>query len=59
VANYLYHLAQAFHAFYHQVPVLQATDEGLRQSRMGLVRAAAQVMQSGLGLLGIQVPERM
>jgi arginyl-tRNA synthetase len=59
VANYLYHLAQAFHAFYHQVPVLQATDEGLRQSRMELVRAAAQVMRTGLGLLGIQVPERM
>jgi arginyl-tRNA synthetase len=59
VANYLYHLAQTFHAFYHQVPVLQATDEGLRQSRMELVRAAAQVMRVGLGLLGIQVPERM
>jgi arginyl-tRNA synthetase len=59
VANYLYHLAQAFHAFYHQVPVLQATDEGLRQSRMELVRAVAQVMRTGLGLLGIQVPERM
>ena len=59
VANYLYHLAQTFHAFYHQVPVLQATDEALRQSRMELVRATAQVMQTGLGLLGIQVPERM
>jgi len=59
VANYLYHLAQTFHAFYHQVPVLQATDEALRDSRMALVRATAQVMQTGLGLLGIQVPERM
>jgi len=59
VANYLYHLAQTFHAFYHQVPVLQATDEALRRSRMELVRATAQVMQTGLGLLGIQVPERM
>jgi arginyl-tRNA synthetase len=59
VANYLYHLAQTFHAFYHQVPVLQATDEALRRSRMELVRATAQVMWTGLGLLGIQVPERM
>ena len=59
VANYLYHLAQTFHAFYHQVPVLQATDEALRESRMDLVRATAQVMRTGLGLLGIQVPERM
>ena len=53
------HLAQTFHAFYHQVPVLQATDEALRDSRMELVRATAQVMQTGLGLLGIRVPERM
>lgn len=59
VANYLYHLAQTFHAFYHQVPVLQAADDGLRQSRMELVRATAQVMRTGLGLLGIRVPERM
>jgi arginyl-tRNA synthetase len=59
VANYLYHLAQTFHAFYHQVPVLQASDEALRHSRMELVRATAQVMRTGLGLLGIQVPERM
>jgi arginyl-tRNA synthetase len=59
VANHLYYLAQTFHAFYHQVPVLQATDEALRDSRMALVRATAQVMQTGLGLLGIRVPERM
>lgn len=59
VANYLYHLAQTFHAFYHQVPVLQATDEALRHGRMELVRATARVMRTGLDLLGIQVPERM
>ncbi|MGH2399562.1 MAG: arginine--tRNA ligase [bacterium] len=59
VANYLYQLAQVFHAFYHQVPVLQAEDEALRDSRMELVRATATVMRTGLGLLGIRVPERM
>lgn len=59
VANYLYQLAQIFHAFYHEVPVLQAEDEDLRRSRMELVRATATVMRTGLGLLGIRVPERM
>src|SRR3990170_258526 len=59
VANYLYHLAQTFHTFYHQVPVLQAEDDALRDSRMGLVRATAQVMRTGLGLLGIPGPEGM
>jgi len=59
VANYLYQLAQVFHAFYHEVPVLQAEDEALRDSRMELVRATATVMRTGLGLLGIGVPDRM
>lgn len=59
VANYLFQLAQMFHAFYHEVPVLQAEDDDLRGSRMRLVHAVATVMRIGLGLLGIRVPERM
>lgn len=59
VANYLYALAQAFHPFYHEVPVLQAGEEPLRRSRLQLVAGIAAVMQTGLGLLGIRVPERM
>lgn len=59
VANYLYALAQTFHAFYHEVPVLQAGEEALRRSRLQLVAGIATVMQTGLGLLGIRVPERM
>ncbi len=59
VANYLYGLAQAFHAFYHEVPVLQAPDPALRASRARLVAGVATVMRTGLGLLGIRVPERM
>ncbi len=59
VATLLLTLAQAFHAFYHEVPVLQAEDEALRHSRMQLVAGVATVMRAGLGLLGIRVPERM
>ncbi len=59
VANYLFALAQAFHAFYHDVPVLQADDDALRRSRMQLVAGVAAVMRIGLGLLGVRVPERM
>lgn len=59
VANYLFHLAQQFHVFYHNVPVQKAEDEHLRASRMSIVQGAAQVMRTGLGLLGIGVPERM
>jgi arginyl-tRNA synthetase len=59
VANYLFQLAQLFHAFYHEIPVLQAEDAELRRSRQLLVEAAATVMRTGLDLLGIRVPERM
>jgi arginyl-tRNA synthetase len=59
VANHLFHLAQQFHAFYHEVPVLQADDAALRAGRLQLVSAVAAVMRTGLGLLGIGVPERM
>src|SRR2546428_217338 len=59
VANYLFTLAQVFHGFYHDVPVLQADTEALRRSRLQLVAGAAAVMRIGLGLLGVRVPERM
>jgi len=59
VANYLFQLAQLFHTFYHEIPVLQAEDEDLRRSRQHLVGGAATVMRTGLDLLGIRVPERM
>jgi len=59
VANYLFALAQAFHGFYHDVPVLQADSAALRRSRVQLVAGVATVMRTGLGLLGIGVPERM
>ena len=59
VATFLLSLAQAFHGFYHEVPVLQAEDAPLRQSRLQLVGGVASVMRCGLDLLGIRVPERM
>lgn len=59
VATFLLSLAQAFHGFYHEIPVLQAEDAPLRQSRLQLVGGVATVMRRGLDLLGIRVPERM
>jgi len=41
------------------VPVLQADSDALRRSRVQLVAGVATVMRTGLGLLGIRVPERM
>ena len=56
ICTYLYELAQEFSRFYEAVPVAGSVRE---QERVELVRADLAVMQHGLGLLGIEIPEEM
>ncbi len=56
---YLYGLASTFTTFYERCPVLRASDETTRQSRLVLAETTARVLAEGLGLLGIEAPERM
>jgi arginyl-tRNA synthetase len=58
LANYLFELANSFHAFYEACPVLKS-EEPARSSRLALCELTARVLQSGLDLLGIKVPEKM
>ncbi len=58
LANYLFELANSFHAFYEACPVLKS-EEPARGSRLALCDLTARVLQRGLDLLGIKVPERM
>jgi arginyl-tRNA synthetase len=58
LAAYLFDLASAFTAFYEQCPVLTA-EPATRDSRLALAGLTLRVLQTGLGLLGIPVPERM
>jgi arginyl-tRNA synthetase len=59
LCTYLFDLAQDFTAFYEACPVLRAEDEQLRQSRLALCDLTARVLHRGLGLLGIDAPDRM
>ncbi|MDX1377219.1 MAG: arginine--tRNA ligase [Anaerolineales bacterium] len=59
MAAYAYDLANAFHSFYHAVPVLQTEDENIRNARMQLVAASKQVIANALRLLDIQAPDMM
>jgi len=59
MAAYAYELANAFHSFYHAVPVLQSENEDIKQARLRLVAAAKQVIASALHLLDIQAPDVM
>ena len=56
VCAYLYELAQEFSRFYEHVKVAGSEREG---ELMGIVRGYLRVMEDGLGLLGIEVPEEM
>ena len=58
LANYLFELANTFHAFYEACPVLKAVEPD-RGARLALCDLTGRVLQCGLGLLGIEVPERM
>jgi arginyl-tRNA synthetase len=58
LANYLYELANSFHAFYEACPVLKS-EEPSRSSRLALCELTGRVLRQGLDLLGIQVPEKM
>jgi len=59
LAGYLYDLATAFTAFFESCPVLRAPDDTTRESRLKLCALTASVLARGLGLLGIDAPERM
>jgi arginyl-tRNA synthetase len=58
LANYLFELANSFHAFYEACPVLKS-EEPTRSSRLALCELTGRVLQRGLDLLGIKVPEKM
>ena len=59
MAMYAYDLANAFHSFYHAVPVLQNDDGKVKNARLRLVAAAKQVVANALRLLDIQAPDMM
>ena len=58
LANYLFELANSFHTFYEACPVLKS-EEPARSSRLALCDLSGRVLERGLDLLGIKVPEKM
>ena len=59
MAGYAYDLANAFHSFYHALPVLQAEESDVRGARLRLVAAVRQTLANALRLLDIQAPDVM
>lgn len=59
VANFCYDLAKKYHRFWHDLSVFNADTPDARAFRLKLSRAVGQVLKSGMGLLGVEMPERM
>ncbi len=59
VANYVYDLAKFYNRFYHECPILKEERSDVRQLRVQISSLTADVIASAMGLLGIQVPEKM
>jgi len=59
IANYCYELTKEFNQFYHDYSILGADSEAEKSFRLLLAENVAKIIKSGMGLLGIEVPERM
>ncbi|WP_423126840.1 arginine--tRNA ligase [Gaoshiqia sp. Z1-71] len=59
IANYVYSLVKEYNQFYHDHSILNEENEAIRNFRLILSGNVAKLIKSGMGLLGIQVPERM
>jgi arginyl-tRNA synthetase len=59
ICTYLEELAQLFNKFYDSVSVIKTIDEKLKNSRILLIKAVLQVLEKGLNLLNIKIPEEM
>jgi arginyl-tRNA synthetase len=59
IANYCYELAREYNRFYTEVSVLSEPDPDRRDFRIIMSSLTAKTIKSGMGLLGIKVPERM
>jgi arginyl-tRNA synthetase len=59
IANYCYELTKVFNQFYHDYSILNEADADKKAIRLMLAKNVAKIIKNGMGLLGIEVPERM
>lgn len=59
IANYCYELVKEFNQFYHDHHIMGETDTNIMNFRLVLASAVASIIQKGMNLLGIEMPERM
>ena len=59
IANYAYDLAKEFNQYYHDTPILKEENEDVLKMRLLLIDTLSSVLRKAMGILGIELPERM
>lgn len=59
IANYAYDLSKEFNQFYHDFSILGVDDKNLKYFRLSLSYACGVAIANAMGILGIEMPERM
>ena len=59
IANYAYELVKQYNQFYHDYSILKEENPAVRSLRLALCKSVARTVKQAMGLLGINVPERM
>ena len=59
IAQYVYELAKTFNQFYDKLPILKETDTEKLRTRLVLTKVVGETIRKAMGLLGIEVPDKM
>jgi arginyl-tRNA synthetase len=59
IANYCYDLAREFNQFYHDYSILGEEDRATMNLRLAISKVTSEILNTGMALLGIEMPERM
>lgn len=59
IANFAYDLAKEFNQYYHETAILKEENAHTRRFRLILIQTLASTLRSAMGILGIELPERM
>ena len=59
LANYLYSLVKSYNSFYQDYPIMTEKKNALRSFRIQISELVAEIIENGMRILGIEMPERM
>ena len=59
LANYLYSLVKSYNSFYQDHPIITEDNYDLRNFRVQMSKLVSEIIEKGMNILGIEMPDRM